>query len=309
METGRYNYARDGFVYLLSYATLVIFSVGLNFLLKAITNRFIPDALERYSFLENDSTVIGFLAAVIIAFPIFVYLNFLANKMLGSGRMRHDSGVRTWLLYLTLVVVILIIIWQVIALFISYLNGVLVARFAVHTLITLVIAAAILGYQWWHLKTFTGGAPKVGSGFRVFEWITFIVVVGAVIGTFFIIDSPAVRRLGQLDETRVERLASLQSSIQGYYGWEEGTGHKRLPVDFDELIQDPRVYVPEDGLLDPVTRERFEYRVIDVTTYELCATFDTEFQKTDDKEIAEPESRLQRFYHGVGRECFTLTVG
>ena len=118
----KYNYARDGFIYLLSYATLVISSVGLNFLLKAIVNRFIPDVVERYEFLANDSTIIGFLAAVIIAFPIFVYLNYLANKMLGQGKMRHDSGVRNWLLYLTLVVVILIIIWQIIALFIAFLK-------------------------------------------------------------------------------------------------------------------------------------------------------------------------------------------
>ncbi|RLC37384.1 hypothetical protein DRH29_02175 [candidate division Kazan bacterium] len=311
MNESRYNLARDGFVYLLSYATLVISSVGFNFLAKALVNRFLPDAVDFGNFL-NDSAIIGFLAAVIIAFPIFLYINWLANRMLGSGKMRHNTGVRHWLIYITLVVVILIIIWQLIALFISFLGGTLVSRFLIHTAITLSIAAAILGYQWWHLKFFDGNQRRLGSGFKIFEWVVVILVTATVVGTFFIIDSPAVRRVKRLDATRVERLSSLQENIQSFYGWGKDVGHGRLPKTLDELIQDPRVYIAEDGMVDPVTKERFKYRVLTGTTYELCATFDTEFtaEDKDDSRLASPEpsSRFQRFYHGIGLTCFDLSV-
>lgn len=314
MNEGRYNYARDGFIYLLSYATLLISSVGLNFLLKAITNRFIQDPIGQLdSFLADDTAIIGFMAAVIIAFPIFVYLNFLANKMLTKGQMKHDSGVRNWLLYLTLVVVILIIIWQIIQLFMGFLNGTLALQFVIHTLITLAIAAAVLGYQWWHLRTFGRGTPRAGAGFKLFEWIVIAVVAGAIIGSFFIIDSLSIRRAKRLDEVRVERLSNIQGSIQTYYGWKDGPGKQRLPASFDELISDSRIYIPADGLVDPATRERFEYQVTGSKTYKLCATFETEFT-SDTKGSAprlietEPASSMQRFYHGIGRECFTLTV-
>lgn len=314
MNEGRYNYARDGFVYLLSYATLLIASVSLNFLLKAITSRLLPDAAAQMEtrFLAEDAAIIGFMAAILIAFPIFIYLNFIANRMLKTGRMRSDSGVRNWLLYLTLVVVILIIIWQIIQLFMGLLNGTLATLFVINIAITLVIAAAVLGYQWWHLRAFSGGSPKIGAGFRVFEWVAFIVAAGAIAGSFFIIDTPAVRRVKRLDETRVERLSSIQGAIQDYYGWKGGPGKQKLPANFDELISDSRIYIGEDGLIDPVTKGRFEYQVTGAKTYKLCATFATEFTK-DSKDTApslatEPASSAQRFYHGIGRECFALTV-
>lgn len=180
--------------------------------------------------MADDTTIIGFIAAVVIAFPIFVYLNFLANRMLTKGQMKHDSGVRNWLLYLTLVVVILIIIWQIIQLFMGFLNGTLALQFVIHTLITLAIAAAVLGYQWWHLKTFGQETAHAGVGFKTFEWIAIAVVAGAIVGSFFIIDGPSVRRAKRLDETRVERLSNIQGSIQTYYGWKDGPGHLRWMI-------------------------------------------------------------------------------
>jgi len=317
MEGNRYNLARDGFVYLLNYATLVIASVGFNFLAKALINRFLPDAVDFGNFL-NDSAIIGFLAAVIIAFPIFLYINWWANRMLGTGKMRHNTGVRHWLIYITLVIVILIIIWQLIALFMSFLGGTLVSRFLIHTIITLAIAVAVLGYQWWHLKFFDGSQRQLNSGFKIFEWIVIVLVAAVVVGTFFIIDSPAMQRVKRLDATRVERLSDLQNNIQNFYGWGKDLGHGRLPSTLDELIQDPRVYIAEDGLVDPEvdpetkTKKRFEYRILSSTNYELCATFKTEFSAEDnsDSKLASPEpsSRFQRFYHGIGRVCFNLSV-
>lgn len=314
MNEGRYNYARDGFVYLLSYATLLISSVGANFLLKAIVNKFVPDSLQNTGMVLNDEAVIGFMAAVLIGFPIFAYLNFVANRMLKAGKMKPDSGVRNWLLYITMVVVILIIIWQIIMLFISFLNGQLVARFVIHTLITLAIAVTVLGYQWWHLRHFGKENPKLGLGFRVFEWVVFIVAAGAVIGSFFIIGSPAERRAEGLDKTRVERLSGIQGAVQQYYGFKGGAGHQKLPVNFDQLIADATIFIVPDGLIDPVTKQRFEYRVTGAKAYELCATFDTVFSKDSDdgtnsiERVTEPASTDQLFYHGTGRQCFPLTV-
>jgi hypothetical protein len=315
MEEGKYNYARDGFVYLLSYATLLISSLGLNFLLKGIANHFIPESLPNTGTFLSEQAIIGFMAAVFISFPIFVYLNFTANKLLKSGKMRPDSGVRNWLLYITMVAVILVIIWQIIQLFMGFLNGALVTRFIIHTLITLAVAVTILGYQWWHLRTFGGHKePSVGLGFRIFEWIVILVAASSVIGSFFIIGTPAERRAKNLDNTRVQRLSEIQGAIQNYYGFKGGPGHQKLPVNFDQLIADANTYVPPDGLIDPVTKQRFEYKVTSTKAYQLCATFGTVFSKDSNNAtnaivpVTEPASSDQRFYHGVGRVCFPLTV-
>ena len=314
MESNRYNFARDGFVYLLNYATLMISSIGFNFLAKSLVDKAIPDAIERGSFLNNDATIVGFLAAVIIAFPIFMYLNYWANKMLGKGKMRHNTGVRHWLINITLVVVILVIIWQLIALFIAFLNGTLALRFLLHTLITLLVSAAVLWYQWWHLKFFDGNKKKLGLKFKIFEWSIITVVVAVIVGAFIVIDSPTVRRMKRLDATRIERLSMLQNSIHEFYGWgSRDLNYGRLPVGLDELLQNSKMFFAEDALLYPVTRERFEYRVVSSRTYELCAIFDTEFTAEDDSLGSfefEPMSvnQPQRFYHGIGRTCFELYV-
>lgn len=310
-----YNFARDGFIYLLSYATLMISSISMNFLLKGIVNHYVPDALERATFVVGGNNLTGFLAAVIIAFPIFVYVTILANRMLGQKKMLSDTGVRRWLLYVTLVVVILIIIWQLIALFIFYLNGNLVTRFLLHTLITLIISGAVLGYQWWHLVFFNRKNAKIGIGFKTFEWIVMAIVGGSVIWTFFVIDSPSTLRAKRFDDTRVNRLMSLSSSIQNFWGYDKISGHQALPTNLEQLASDTRIYMEPDGLIDPVTRQQFTYRILGEKSYELCATFetdninDTNINSVSTPTYVGPKSAGNRsFNHPKGNFCFALEV-
>ena len=308
-----YNFARDGFMYLLSYATLLVSSVAMNFLLKGIINHYVPDALNQGNFLTGTNLV-GFLAATIIAFPIFLYVNYLANKMLGQGKMIHDTGVRRWLLYITLVAVILIIIWQLIAIFMFYLNGTLVLRFVLHTLITLAISGMILGYQWWHLRFFNGEKKQLTTNFKIFEWGVIAIVVASVVWTFFIIDSPSVIRAKNLDDMRVNRLMSISSNIQTYYG-DKVIGHQSLPSTLQQLVGDTRIFIETDGLIDPVTKQQFEYKVLAAKKYQLCATFTTD--NTKDASVAnQPVGQggmtkfvgANSFAHPVGHKCFDLTV-
>lgn len=312
MNDTKYNYARDGFIYLLSYATLLISSVGVNFLLKAILAKYIPDPLQTPGTAMPEEAIIGFMAAVLISFPIFAYLNFTANRLLKSGKMKADSGVRTWLLYITMVVVILIIIWQVIQLIIGFLKGSLAVPFILNILITLAIAGTVLGYQWWHLRTFVAGKePKVGAEFRIFEWVVYAAVAATVIGSFFIIGTPAERRAKSLDNIRVERLSSIRQAVQTYYGFKGGPGHQVLPASLDQLITDSRIGIPADGMLDPVSKKRFVYNVTGATTYELCATFETVYDASTvggPNMVTEPSSTSQQFYHGKGYQCFELSA-
>ena len=313
--SNHYSYARDGFIYLLSYATLLIFSLSLNFLLKAITNKYLVDAVDNYRFIENDSTIIGFLAALIIAFPVFLYVNVMANKMLGKGTMRSNTGVRNWLIYLTLVVVILIIIWQIILIFISFLEGTLVLKSIIHILITLIISFGVLWYQYWHLKFFNGENIKINTTFKALEWLVVVIITASVIFSFFIIDNPSVRRAKRLDQIRIERLSSINNAIYDFYGPENDVyGHQRLPKDLDELVSTTRFFIPQDDLNDPdVSRGQFEYIITGNKTYQLCATFDTDYNETI-KDRPSPELFQEwgrentTFYHPIGRHCFDLSI-
>jgi len=311
---GGYSYARDGFIYLLSYATLLISAVSFNNLAKALVGRVIPDISQQYEFFNfNDSALIGYLAALIIALPVFIYLNYYANKMLGQGKMRRDTGVRNWLIYVTLVVVILVIIFQLISLFISYFGGELISRFLINALITVAIAVAILIYQLWHLNFFAKEGAKLDWKFKVFEWKIFLIVLALIVWAFMSIGSPAQQRLTRLDNIRIERLSNIRSAIQDFYGYKDDRGNKRLPNSLEELVGDSNIYLIVEDTVDPVTGELFGYRIVNQVagTYELSATFDTEMIASDYNDPKSPvriEGFTKPFYHGIGEEVFELEV-
>ncbi len=313
--SNHYSYARDGFIYLLSYVTLLVFSLSLNFLLKAISNKYLIDAIDNVRFINDDSNIIGFLAALVIAFPVFLYVNVMANKMLGNGKMRPNTGVRNWLIYITLVVVILIIIWQIIAIFSSFLEGTLVLKSIIHTLITLIISFGVLWYQYWHLKFFNNQNKKITSTFKILEWSAILIIIASVIFGLFIIDSPSVRRAKKLDQIRIEKISNINRAIYEFYGPEENLfGHQRLPKDLNELANETRVFIQLNGLNDPESDNgQFEYNIIGNKTYQLCATFDTEFNETSQNTSSSmlfPVRNKENvtFYHPVGKHCFDLSI-
>jgi len=116
------------------------------------------------------------------------------------------------------------------------------------------------------------------------------VVVAVVIG-IILLDSPAQERVGRLDERRVSDLREMSFAVDAYW-----TREGILPASLEDLaIGEPIV----SELADPTTGEPYEYRVLDVGTYELCAVFESE------SGVRERDVRFQYLWsHDVGRQCF-----
>ncbi|MDD5606190.1 MAG: DUF5671 domain-containing protein [Patescibacteria group bacterium] len=304
-----YNYARDAFIYLLSYATLLIVAVALNFLTKALIGRVIPDVAEVGDFMHDDRTIIGFLAALIIAFPIFWYISWRANKMLAKSEMKPNTGVRLWLIYITLVVVILVIIAQLIALFLTFLQGAVGLRVLLGALVTIAIAVSILMYQWWHLRAFGDKPLWPKSWFKIFEWKALILVAAVVVWAFASVGSPSAQRAKRFDEMRTERLRSIQWAVEDFYGLKDNINFGRLPNALEELQANKRYFIDEESLIDPKTGEGFEYRPLSATSYELCAVFETASDADSTvPRLPEESGKILPFEHEAGRTCFELSV-
>ncbi|MFC2095816.1 hypothetical protein ACFLSW_05210 [Candidatus Bipolaricaulota bacterium] len=120
-----------------------------------------------------------------------------------------------------------------------------------------------------------------------------VIVVAAVIVGALLLDSPAQERLRRLDERRVSDLAELGRAVSVYWT-QEGS----LPSSLNELTRDREFYV---DLSDPETGNPYEYRVVDDTTYELCAVFARE---TGNGDRNVPYGYL--WFHGSGRQCLQL---
>jgi hypothetical protein len=122
-----------------------------------------------------------------------------------------------------------------------------------------------------------------------------IIVVIVIATAIALLDSPAQERLRRLDERRMSDLREIANAVDIYWT-QEGI----LPNSLDDLA-DEEGYFAE--LVDPVTGDSYEYRIVNEDSFELCATFDTEDAASD----RDPYFKGLR-HSGIGRQCFTLTA-
>jgi hypothetical protein len=119
-------------------------------------------------------------------------------------------------------------------------------------------------------------------------------VVASIVTGVILVGSPARGRLERLDAGRIEDLKGIMRAIDLFWRRNE-----RLPASIEALVEDPRVQV---NTIDPGSAEPYEYALLDEDTYELCTIFDRESPALVHRAPADFWS------HGVGRQCFELSV-
>lgn len=137
--------SRDAFLYLLSFATLAIWSQALGQIGFILIDQLIPNPLDR-GYSNNAYDLAASIARLIVVFPIYLLLMRLINRDLVAHPYKYQSGVRKWLTYLALFIAALIAIIDVVVFVTSLLQGELTVRFSLQVLIVLVIAGGILVY-------------------------------------------------------------------------------------------------------------------------------------------------------------------
>ena len=144
--------ARDAFRYLIIFGMLYVSGFYLGDLLFQFVNLAYPDHTEHNRIESVYSTIRWGTSALIVSFPIYLYLNYRVTKEMALDPSSRVSAVRRWLTYLTLVVAALIIVGDLIFLVFNFQSGALSPRFVLKTLIVLSIAGAIFGYYLWSNK-------------------------------------------------------------------------------------------------------------------------------------------------------------
>ncbi len=122
-----------------------------------------------------------------------------------------------------------------------------------------------------------------------------IVVAFAVAWGFFLVGSPATRRLERFDERRLQDLQTIAREIQSMVENEnkKGTLKGPLPKTLEEAAQ--RARDQRLNSRDPETNEPYRFRIKNETTYELCATFRAATQLGLGR-LLEPPRRLALFH-------------
>ena len=138
--------ARDAFLYLLMFGTLYVCAFQLGNLLFDFINLAFPDELRPFEAQLAESSIRWATASLIIAFPIFLWLHMKMQREVRNAPARRQSGVRRWLIYLTLLVTAGVIVGDSITLVYSLLNGELSTRFVLKVLVVAAIAGAAFAY-------------------------------------------------------------------------------------------------------------------------------------------------------------------
>ncbi len=295
------TFPRDVFLYLLSIITLITVAVAFGVLLYQYVDLQYPDLLiEGYYWSKTNTLnlVRNSMAVLMVVFPVFVWVSWFLRKDIAKHSEKRELKIRRWLLYLTLFVASLVIIGDLVALLMNFLNGELTARFVLKVLVVLFIASTILAHYFSELK------DKPFSWMGIFDKVIIGLVVVGIAAGFWFAGSPAKQRAIRFDERRVSDLSTIQYQVIDY--WQRKTS---LPQGTAELTNNISGFVVPK---DPESGIDYGYRVTGPFTFELCATFVTsnseEFMGKGRSVAVHYGGEPSNWAYGEGMTCFERTI-
>lgn len=292
-----------------------------------VLNKKFPDALNsvyQYGYNSyNFETIRASLATLIIFFPVFIFISYLWIKESRQEIGHINRTLRKWMIYLILFLASLLIIIDLVTLVRYFVSGEITTRFILKVLGALVTGGLIDFYYSLKMKNVNFNSKKSKKwGFVCFV-VSIIFVSGLIVGSFFVIGSPAKQRAWRLDERRVSDLQNIQYQIINYWQHKE-----KLPINLSEL-SDPIINYSLP--VDPEFEEGrvYEYIPKDTLSFELCASFSldmpkgwqegnyvnvsgpifsTSETKMDISRSAYPGGVNDSWNHKSGRTCFLRTI-
>lgn len=301
-QTVKRNIPRDVFMHLLAIVTLYWSAISFVILLWQFINYFFPDVLNQYNYFAFTGPIRFAVSSLIIVFPVFILVSWYLNRIYAREAVVRESKMRKWLIYLTLFIASLVIIGDLITVINFFLGGEVTTRFILKALSVLLVAGVVFGYYLDDVRRET--PTKLA---KYFAWGTGALVLVCVVGSFFIVGSPATARLIQFDQQKISDLQTIQGQIVNYWQRKE-----TLPSSLSDLNDPLSNYKVSN---DPQTNQPYEYIVKDAAnlSFELCANFNKEgtdqYSQTLPKSVYNPAGQpMDNWQHSAGRVCFERTI-
>ena len=293
-----YLHAREAFLYLVSFISLYVFAFSLGAVFFGLIDYHFSSSLYRYDPGPSAAQTTA-LAAVIVAFPLYLFLMRRLAAAVAADPERRQSLIRRWLTYLTLVVGAAVILGDVIALLARLLAGDPTVGFTLKVVAILVITGPIFAYYLWDMRQAEDQVTEsVARAKPVLQGVVVaaVLVVVATLGySIYLVGTPGQQREVRLDEQRVDDLRNISSNIDRYLELNE-----EMPASLQDM-KEPRFSVR--SVTDPETDVPYDYRVIEGNSYELCAIFSTDSAERRDERRRFSE---RAWDHGTGLTCFPL---
>jgi hypothetical protein len=280
--------AKDAFFYLLIFSTLATWTVAFGCLAFALIDHWIADPLfSRYQQNFDSYTISWSLAALIIAFPLFLLISRAVTGEAAQHPEKLDSPVRKWLTYMALVIATCVFMGDLIAVLTHLLRGEFTARFVLKALVVLALSGGVVTYYFSGLRRADITETRQSRDKWMAALSSAIVALILLLG-FWQLGSPGTQREFRADMQRVQSLFQVSTQINSYWS----SHQSQLPSNLDQLSGNPFV--------DPITRKSFEYQPMQGSHYQLCATF----ARTSERRDLPPEQNV--WAHPAGHYCFTM---
>lgn len=280
--------AKDAFFYLLIFSTLGTWTVAFGCLAFALIDRWIADPLfSGYQQNFDSYTISWSLAALIVAFPLYLLISRAVADDTAQNPEKLDSPIRKWLTYMALVIAACVFMGDLIAVLTHLLRGELTSRFVLKALVVLALSGGVFTYYFTGLRR----TEITDARWRRDAWMaalsSAIIALILLLG-FWQLGSPGTQREFRADTQRVQSLFQVSTQIRNY--WSSHTS--QLPASLDQL--------PGNLLVDPITHAHYEYHPGQNSQYQLCANF---ARSSECRELP-PEQSV--WAHPAGHHCFTM---
>ncbi len=289
--------AKFAFFYMLSLVALVFTALSTGMIIFQIINKLIPDVPGFFQGSFSDSSLKYAISQMIIAAPIFFLTMRQIHKYLYSGELDNNSGIRKWLTYFMLFVSSVVLIGWAIGTLNSFMQGELTTKFLLKAITAIGISAIVFSYFLYDIKRKEVKGVR-DSRIKIFLIGALTLVVAALIGSLFVVESPTEARNRKLDSMVIVDFNEIDQAINIYYA-----ENKKLPENLSTL-QETISFLRDNDLQDPVTNKAYGYKVSDDKNYELCATFRTVSADEKSREYYFDD----RWHHEAGEQCLKQTV-
>ena len=291
------NTAKNFVLQLGSLIALYVSLTAIITVLFGVINIAFPDAVAGYWQYESAQASIRYgIALLIVFFPTYILLTRLVNQIRRTEKEGAYLTLTKWLIYLSLLLGGAILLGDLVAVILTYLNGEITTRFLLKALTLLAVIGAAFTYYIFDAR---GYWKEYEAQSKQYGFAVLAVAIGVLVLGFYHNETPAEVREMRLDQQQVTDLQEMQYRIEEYYRVENV-----LPENLAELFVTGTPTAPEE-------RADYEYQVLDETSYELCATFS--HASTRDSEFIRPMTvpfgkDNYNWDHPAGEHCFKRVV-
>ena len=296
------NTAKNFSLQLGSLASLYLSLAFFLVLVFGMINLIFPDSLDSTWQIESSASMVRFgFAMTVVFFPTYLFLTRSVNQQRRESQDGKYLGLTKWLIYLSLLGGGAILLGDMVAIIMGFLEGELTTRFILKALAVLVVTGSAFFY---YIKDAQGYWIKKKKQSVVCAYLAAAVILTTLATSLAYIETPTEVRARSADEQQIQDLRNIQWSIE-----DSLRENAQLPITLENL-RDGR-QIPEA----PESRPAYSYTTT-ATGFELCATFAHQAREGNlygrayhggedsTPHITNPED----WYHEAGEWCFQREV-